>query len=51
MSPAFDGSLAIWHLELSDVIEIRDEITFSFYTGLPHIDPSEHVGGNVTVLT
>ena len=51
MSPAFDRSLAIWHLELSDMIEICDGIPFNFYTGLPHIDPSEYVGGNVTVLT
>ena len=38
MSPALNGSLAIQHFEGSDAIEIRDEITFDFYTGLPHIN-------------
>ena len=37
MSPALNGSLAIWRFEGSDAIEIRDRITFDFYTGLPHI--------------
>ena len=37
MSPALNESSAIWCFEGSDVIEIRDGITFDFYTGLPHI--------------
>ena len=41
MSPALNGSSAIWRFEGSDVIEIhdgiRDRITFDFYTGLPHV--------------
>ena len=37
MSPALKGSSAIWHFKHSNVIEIRDRITFDFYTGLPHI--------------
>ena len=35
MSPALNGSSAIWCFERSDAIEIRDGITF--YTGLPHM--------------
>ena len=37
MSPALNGSSAIRCFEGSDVIEIRDGITFDFYTGLPHV--------------
>ena len=37
MSPTLNGSSAIRHFERGDVIEIRDRITFDFYTGLPHI--------------
>ena len=37
MSPALNGSSAIRRFEGSDVIEIRDGITFDFYTGLPHV--------------
>ena len=37
MSPALNGSSAIRRFEGSDVIEIRDGITFDFYTGLPHM--------------
>ena len=37
MSPALNGSSAIRCFKGSDVIEIRDRITFDFYTGLPHI--------------
>ena len=37
MSPALNGSLAIQRFERSDAIEIRDGITFDFYTGLSHI--------------
>ena len=37
MSPALNGSSAIRHFEGSDAIEIRDGITFDFYTGLPHL--------------
>ena len=33
MSPTLNGSSAIWCFEGSDVIEIRDGITFDFYTG------------------
>ena len=38
MSPALNGSLAIQRFERSDAIEIRDGITFDFYTGLPHVN-------------
>ena len=37
MSPALNGSSAIRRFERSVAIEIRDGITFDFYTGLPHI--------------
>ena len=37
MSPALNGSSAIWRFEGSDAIEIHAGITFDFYTGLPHI--------------
>ena len=37
MSPTFNGSSALRHFEHGDVIEIRDGITFDFYTGLPHM--------------
>ena len=41
MSPALNGSSAIQHFEGSVVIEIRDGITFGFYTGLPHMHVSD----------
>ena len=37
MSPALNGSSAIRRFERGDAIEIRDGITFDFYTGLPHV--------------
>ena len=37
MSLAFNGSSAIPRFKDSDVIIICDEITFDFYTGLPHM--------------
>ena len=37
MSPALNGSSAIRLFEHSDAIEIRDGITFDFYTGLPQL--------------
>ena len=37
MSPALNGSSAIQRFEHSDVIEIRDGITFDFYMGRSHI--------------
>ena len=37
MSPTLKGSSAIQRFERSDAIEIRDGITFNFYTGLPHV--------------
>ena len=37
MTPALNESSAIQRFEGSDAIEIRDGITFDFYTGLPHI--------------
>ena len=37
MSPTLHGSSAIWCFKGSDGIEIRDRITFDFYTGLPHM--------------
>ena len=37
MSPALNGSSAIWHFEDNKAIEICDRITFDFYTGLPQM--------------
>ena len=37
MSSAFNGSSALRRFEHSDAIEIRDGITFDFYTGLPQV--------------
>ena len=37
MSPALNESSAIRRFEGSDAIEIRDRITFDFYTRLPHM--------------
>ena len=37
MSPTLNGSSAIQCFEVSVAIEIPDEITFDFYTGLSHI--------------
>ena len=41
MSPVLNGSSAIRHFEGSDAIEIRNGITFDFYTGLPHTSRNE----------
>ena len=37
MSPALNGSSAVWHFEGSDTIEICNGITSDFYTELPHM--------------
>ena len=37
MSPALNGSSAIWHFKHSDAIKIRDGIIFDSYTGLAHM--------------
>ena len=37
MSPALNGGSAIRRFEGSDVIEIRDGITFDFSMALPHV--------------
>ena len=37
MSPALNGSSAIWRFEGNDAIKIHDGITFDSYTGLPHV--------------
>ena len=37
MSPALNGSSAIWRFKHSNAIEIHDRITFDFYMGLPHM--------------
>ena len=37
MSPALNGRSAIQRFEGSNAIEIRNEITFDFYMGLPHL--------------
>ena len=37
MSPALTRSSAIWCFEGSDAFEVCEEITFNFYTGLPHL--------------
>ena len=44
MSPALNGSSAIQHFEGNDAIEIRDGITFDFYTRLPHLQNSSTLG-------
>ena len=41
MSPALNGRSAIRCFEGSDVIEIRNGISFDFYTGLPHVVENE----------
>ena len=38
MSSALNGSSAIQRFEGSNAIEIRNGITFDFYTGLPHVN-------------
>ena len=38
MSPALSKSLAVHHVKLSDVLEIRDGIRFEFHPGLPHTE-------------
>ena len=62
MSPALNGSSAIWWVEGSDVIEIRNGITFDFYMELPHLLSnrplsehsatmvSRHIGGQGTYM-
>ena len=37
MSPALNGSSAVWHFKRGDAIEIRNGIMFNFYTELPHV--------------
>ena len=37
MSSAPSRSLALQHVKLSEALEIRNEIIFEFYPGLPHI--------------
>ena len=37
MGPALNRSSAIRRFEGSNAIEIRNGITFDFYTGLPHM--------------
>ena len=37
LSPTLNVSSVIWHFKINNVIEIRDGITFDFYTGLPHM--------------
>ena len=37
MSPAPSGSLAPQRVKLDDALEIRDEIIFDFYPGLPQV--------------
>ena len=37
MRPTLSGSSVIQRFEGNDGIEIRDGITFEFYTGLPHV--------------
>ena len=37
MRPALNGSSAKRRFKGSDAIEIRDGITFDFYTGLSHV--------------
>ena len=37
MNPTLNGSSVVQRFKGSDVIEIRDGVTFDFYTGLPQI--------------
>ena len=37
MSPAFNSSPVLQHLERGNAVEIRNGITFDFYLGLPHL--------------
>ena len=37
MSPTLNESSVIRHFEGSNATKIRNEISFDFYTGLPHI--------------
>ena len=37
MSPTLNGSSALERFERSNAIEIRNEIMFDFYPGLPHV--------------
>ena len=50
MSPALNRSSAIRRYEHSDTIEIRDRITFDFYTGMPHIACGDPIGHMSYVL-
>ena len=50
MSPALRGSSAIWHFEGNDAIEIRDKITFDFYTGLSQMYVTFLAAGALQVL-
>ena len=47
MSPALNGSSAIQRFERNNAIQIRDRITFDFYTGLPHMMYCDLVKGLV----
>ena len=51
MSTALNGSSVIWRFEGSDAIEIRNEITFNFYTGLPHVVGSHYTLSAQTIPT
>ena len=50
MSPALNRSSEIWRFEGSDAIEIRDGITFDFYTGLPHVYSSCTLNASLTLV-
>ena len=49
MSPALNGSLAIWHFAGSDVIKICDGITFDF-TRDCHIYTGHHILHPITCI-
>ena len=43
MSPGLNGSSVIRRFKHGNAIEIRNGITFDFYTGLPHMYMHTHV--------
>ena len=47
MSPVLNGSSVIQHFKHSNALEIRDRITFDFYTALPHMQ--EEIDNKLTI--
>ena len=52
MSPTLSRSLALQCVTLGDALEIRNGITFDFYSGLPHIHlDNVYIVPHKTILT